>query len=217
MSFPKYLLAVFALASGSGFLFSEAKGSVLFSLSGTAAVNPYISGSNTAVPAGTLFALVAAPTGNTFSVAANNVVAANTPLTVGGSLDGDQIFYLGTTSTVLGQQYASVSNFNNVNITSIAGDSFALVWFPSLTSSSTVAPAGTSYGVVSDQSSTNPDLQWILPTSSQAYSFGSSQQYTTFSSGQAGQANFQVQSAPEPGKSLLVFFGLAMIGFRRRR
>ena len=182
-------------------------------LTGVAAQNLDVAGSNTAVNTGTLFVIVAAPSGSTsFALSGNNTIAASSSLAVGSSLAGDTIIYSGSTTNAFSVQNAAVSA-SGLDLSSYLGDSFAIVWFPSLTSSNTTVPAGTSYGVATDQSSSE---KWVLPsTNAGTFSFGSGQNYTTITA--PGQANFVVQSAPEPSRALLAVLGLGMLVVHRRR
>lgn len=206
MRFPNTFVLKLIAGVFSVCLYPQASNAVV-SISAIAAQDLETS-TGASVPTGTLFALVAAPSGTkTFNISSSNTIAASSPLAVGDLLGNDTIFYLGTTTST----FANV-NLSTFDATNYLGDSFAIVWFPTLTSSSSSVPAGTSYGVATDQ--TADGTAWVLPSSNSGnYTFGTD--YTSLSA--PLPANLTVQSVPEPSFSALAAVGVVGIFARRRR
>jgi MYXO-CTERM domain-containing protein len=101
------------------------------------------------------------------------------------------------------------------------GDPLALLWFPTLTTASSTADAGTSYGFFSGPPLNGSD-PWITPADgSSAYKL-----YFNTTDGanipgthaaNLGNASLTVGAIPEPSRALLGMVGLTALGLRRRR
>ena len=100
-----------------------------------------------------------------------------------------------------------------------AGDALAVLWFPTLTTSSTTAPASTTYGKFLGVPVLDGSDPWITPSDGgtinlifQTTAAGGSQ------SNSLGTASYTI-GAPIPEPSRLVLLGLGGLGvfFRRRR
>lgn len=100
------------------------------------------------------------------------------------------------------------------------GDGLALIWFPDLTSGSTTANAGTTYGIYSGPGSSGSS-PWTTPGDGSTIGLT---MYTTdgvFNSGtlpsSTGNASMSVAGVPEPSRALLGMIGVGVLALRRRR
>jgi hypothetical protein len=175
----------------------------------------------TPVPTNGLVLLVTDTLGNGFSTLTDG-----TSLNLNSFInsDDDQIlarWALGASSLTAGAFSDTVSNLNpsgNWNV----GDPLALLWFPTLTTSSTTASANVSYGLYSNTAAAlDPSLdggeRWVTPGDGTfglnffTTSFGGSHDNTS------GNASLTVAGVPEPSRSLLGLIGLGVLALRRRR
>ena len=217
--------SIFALVTS---LALASLGSAAISLTGTA-----LSGINAAsIPVGSVVLLIADNSGNgllgTPSLSGNltaaadpNVTLAGSGINLGESFGGDLI--LGrTTVTSAG---ALPGGFTFDNTAGLQGRSFALVFFPALTSGSTSVVGSTPYGIVSGS-------DWILPSANtgQSYAFSSSDISgadsffrVVVTAGDAANDTFTTPTGavftfgviPEPSTALLGAIGA--LGLLRRR
>lgn len=186
-------------------------------------------------PAGSLVLFIADTSGagnlgflNNSSLS-GNLTALNDPglapianITAGQLFGGDTIVARGAVTTA--GQISGAFSFEN--IAAVQAKNFALVWFPTLTSTSTEVTGGTSYGIIRGS-------DWVLPTVNGGESFSWSAIASSFASdtvfarvttnlttgtnqafSTSGGATFAI--VPETSTSLLGAIG-ALALLRRRR
>lgn len=103
-----------------------------------------------------------------------------------------------------------------------SGDPLALLWFPTLTSTSSTAAAGTSYGIYTGNGDADGSNSWVTPSSTSSgyklYMFTQSAQLATGTNANSiGDATLTVGAAPEPSRAILAALGMGALLLRRRR
>ncbi len=152
-------------------------------------------------------------------------VSTGASLTVGSFLNGsdDQILAKGDLSA---NGVAGALLANPAGITVAQNTPLALYWFPDLTTSSSTASGGSTYGRYTNASTVAADgsSAWIAPannTTGYALHFFTTSA-TTFHTGgtntaASGNASLTVAAAPEPSRMMLMGLGLGAFFLRRRR
>lgn len=148
-------------------------------------------------------------------------------LGVGQFLNGsngsdDQILARWSLGSGSGTAGSFVDSINNMNFSGswAQGNRLALLWFPTLTTSSTIAPAGTTYGVYAPTSGSQLDgsAAWVTPASGTVGLTLLTTSEGGASPNSAGYASLTVASAaPEPSRLMLGVMGLGSFLMRRRR
>lgn len=153
-------------------------------------------------------------------------VAGGSSLSVNSYLNGtDDLILakwaLGASSGTPGLFSDSASNLTLGGNNWVAGNALALLWFPTLTTSSSTALDGASYGIYFNSATTGTSLDsgdpWITPASGTkslnllTSGFGGSH------TNAATTASLTVSAVPEPSRVILAAFGLGLISLRRRR
>jgi hypothetical protein len=105
------------------------------------------------------------------------------------------------------------------------GNPLALLWFPTLTTASTTAPAGTTYGIFTG-STLDGSSAWVTPTNGangyKLYFFTTAATDLPLTppghnAAALGKANLTIAAVPEPSRVMLVGLGLGAFIVRRRR
>ncbi|MCF7790208.1 MAG: PEP-CTERM sorting domain-containing protein [Prosthecobacter sp.] len=182
----------------------------------------YESDGTTPVPTTGLMLLVADTSGtNGFSS-----VAGGASLSLNSFLNGtDDLILakwaLGASSATPGFFSDAVSNLTLGANNWDAGDALALLWFPTLTTSSGTALAGDSYGIYYNSATSGASLDsgdaWITPASGTKSLNLLTTDYSGSHTSASTTASFTVSGVPEPSRALLAALGLGMVSLRRRR
>lgn len=130
---------------------------------------------------------------------------------IGGSSGTDGAFYDTTNELTFP---GSVSGWSS-------GDPLALLWFPTLTTASTLASTGDTYGLYSGPGSTG-SAAWITPSDGATVGLKFLMTDAAVDAGNLspslGDASLTVVAGvPEPSRSLLALLGFGVLALRRRR
>lgn len=203
------------------------KAAVTFNMSAATLFN---SDGSTPVPTSGLMLLVA-DTSGTSGAGSNGFssVAAGASLSLNSYLNGtDDLILakwaLGASSNTAGLFSDAISNLNLGSNGWDAGDPLALLWFPTLTTASATASAGSTYGIyfnsaAAGAASLDGGDQWITPASgTKALNlFTTASGFGGTHSNAATTASLTVSGVPEPSRALFAALGLGLISLRRRR
>ena len=195
-----------------------------------------------AAPLSTLYMLVASTTDGDFSFIngliddGQHVINGGTSTAIGSLLSpsgdltpDDFVLFRGnlTAAGTPGALDALVTGLNFANIPGWdAGDPLALIWFPSLTTSSTTIPNGTRYGIYTRNTSVPAEgsAAWITPANGVSnYPLGFfTQNGETFSPGptavnSAAAGRSTLTAVPEPSTLGMAALGIIGLMSRRRR
>ncbi len=180
---------------------------VTFTSTGSATTNTTKSDGTTNIPVGTAFVLIADTGSAGFGALTNNSIPTGSTFGVGDLLGGDTVFY-SSTNTLAGRTNVNISN---LDITTLAGKKFAVVWFDTATSS---LITGDKYGIITDPT-------WLLPTVSSTLGFSTttsaSTPFLTNTAPGGTTLTVGVAAVPEPSRVMLLGLGLGAFVVRRRR
>lgn len=189
-----------------------------------------LTANNSAVPDGTLFALVAdSDSSNSFagignlnsaipsSDAANAAFTAGQTLTVGGTLGGDTIFALGTVNSNISGAFGAAAPVLTLGLGQngvAAGRNYALYWFPGATyGGGNTATIGTQVGGIHSTGTPDFDLNGMtIPADGATVSQGFG---TTDQGGNVAPTIVHAWLVPEPSAALLGLLGA--VGLVRRK
>ena len=212
-NYLRFTLLMLLLFAGVGS--ASATVTLQFSQGGIGATN--FSNSSGVATNGMSWGIVVDTTGNGFSSgnydALASSIASSQALSVGSVLGDDYFVPSGLQTQTLGAPFFSGAEAGIGGITNIAslaltngissGDAFAILWFETNSGSD-----GAKYGFFTDPSFTIP-------------ADGNTTPFTTPFVGadptRSANLTFGGTAAPEPSRTVLAFFGLAMVGLRRRR
>ena len=183
--------------------------------------------SGSAAPTSSLFLLVSSTTNAAFGSITDGSSTA-----IGSLLNGDdRILFRGNLSSY-GNGIMTVNptlDLNNPLLSGwTTGDPLALLWFPTLTTSSSTITAGTSYGLYTNTLAVDGSGAWTTPSDPTTnhkllfYTKGGSGSdlspgATASNPANVGNASLTVDAVPEPSRSMLGLIGFGMLALRRRR
>ena len=184
--------------------------------------------SGVAIPQSSLFLLVASTSDSIFSTLKEGSLLSVGSIITGAGGD-DTIVYKGDISSygVNGVLNTSTPGINFSIATGWnAGDSLALIWFPTLTISSSTLSAGTPYGIYTNASAVDGSSVWITPSSPSTnykllfYTKAGSEVSPGASASNAataGNASLTVAAVPEPSTFAMLGIGMGLAGWMARR
>jgi hypothetical protein len=175
----------------------------------------------TAAPISGLVILVANTSTTSGSFGATSIQT-GAPLTLGGAIiPGDVIlkeWTVGGASGTAGAFYDTTGAISLAGAGIAAGNPLALLWFPTLTTGATSAPAGTAYGIYTGPG-TNGSAAWTVPAdgSTVALTFATTNGVFTVGTAPSSAGVASLTVAPEPSRMILAAIGVGLISLRRRR